>query len=125
MCLEGADETSYQKAENHLLETGGIPVSFRQIQRMAQKVGGGTQAWQERQAVPESCKAPIMYISADATGVPMRKEEFVGRKGKQEFCLTPLLLLACFRKAAIASSCFIPSGRVPKWSTGADCKSVG
>jgi hypothetical protein len=25
VCLEGADEASYQKAENHLLETGGIP----------------------------------------------------------------------------------------------------
>ena len=39
VCLEGADETSYQKAENHLWETGGIPVSARQIQRMVQRVG--------------------------------------------------------------------------------------
>src|SRR5438874_10457986 len=32
VCLEGADEPSYQKAENHL-ETGGIKISARQIQR--------------------------------------------------------------------------------------------
>jgi len=31
MCLEGADETSYQKAEQHLAETGGIHVCGRQI----------------------------------------------------------------------------------------------
>ena len=31
MCLEGADEKSFQKAEEHLRETGGIDVSGRQI----------------------------------------------------------------------------------------------
>jgi len=41
ICLEGADETSYQKAEQHLEETGGIHVSARQIQRMVQRVGAG------------------------------------------------------------------------------------
>jgi len=84
MCLEGADETSYQKAEKHLEETGGIPVSGRQIQRVVQRVGGAAQAWQEREAQPGGQAVPIMYVSADATGVPMRKEELVGRAGKQE-----------------------------------------
>src|SRR2546430_7372236 len=50
MCLEGADESSYQKAENHLLETGGIQVSARQIQRLVQQVGEPAQKWQEREA---------------------------------------------------------------------------
>jgi len=31
VCLEGADETSYQKAQDHLRETGGIHLSARQI----------------------------------------------------------------------------------------------
>ena len=84
MCLEGADENSYQKAESHLAETGGIPVSARQIQRVAQRVGFSAQAWQERKAEPGTDEAPIMYVSADGTGVPMRKEELVGRVGKQE-----------------------------------------
>ena len=84
MCLEGADQSSYQQAENHLKETGGIQVSARQIQRVVQQVGTDAQAWQERPALPGSCDAPIMYVSADATGVPMRKEELVGRAGKQE-----------------------------------------
>jgi hypothetical protein len=83
MCLEGADEASYQKAEQHLAETGGIQVSARQIQRMVQRVGAAAQAWQEREAEPGGSTAPIMYVSADGTGVPMRKEELAGRAGRQ------------------------------------------
>ena len=86
VCLEGADEASYQKAEEHLRETGGIGISARQIQRTVQQVGAGAQAWQQRQALkalPECQPAPILYVSADATGLPMRQEELEGRKGKQ------------------------------------------
>src|SRR5512136_3059140 len=83
VCLEGADETSYQKAEHHLWETGGIQVSARQIQRMVQRVGAAAQAWQEREAQPGGSAVPKLYVSADATGVPMRQEELVGRAGKQ------------------------------------------
>jgi hypothetical protein len=83
ICLEGADETSYQKAEQHLQETGGIHVSARQIQRMVQRVGAAAQQWQQREAQPGGTGVPIMYVSADGTGVPMRKEELTGRTGKQ------------------------------------------
>lgn len=86
VCLEGADEASYQKAEEHLRETGGITMPCRQIQRLVQQVGAGAQSWQEREAqrpLPESKPVPILYVSADATGVPMRKEELEGRAGKQ------------------------------------------
>ena len=83
MCLEGADESSYQKAQNHLLETGGIEVCARQIQRVVQRVGEPAQKWQEREAQSGGSAVPIMYISGDGTGVPMRKEELVGRAGKQ------------------------------------------
>ena len=97
MCLEGADETSYQKAEQHLEETGGIPVSGRQIQRVVQRVGMAAQAWQEREAQPGGSTAPILYVSADGTGVPMRKEELAGRAGKQEdgSAKTRLAYLGC------------------------------
>jgi hypothetical protein len=84
--LEGADEASYQKAEVHLAETGGIELSARQIQRIVQRVGADAQAWQEREVQPEqcaACPAPVFYVSADGTGTPMRKEELVGRSGKQ------------------------------------------
>jgi len=83
ICLEGADEASYQQAQEHLAQTGGIEVSARQVQRVVQRVGKGAQAWQERESLPGSCEAPIMYISADGTGVPMRPEELEGREGKE------------------------------------------
>jgi hypothetical protein len=86
LCLEGADETSYQKAELHLAQTGGIPVSARQIQRVVQRVGADAQSWQEREVRPDQCApcaAPVFYVSADGTGAPMRQEELVGRPGKQ------------------------------------------
>jgi len=84
MCLEGADESSYQKAERHLQEIGGIEASARQIQRMVQRVGVAAQAWQERPAQSGEGAVPVMYVSGDATGVPMRKEELAGIEGKQE-----------------------------------------
>ena len=83
ICLEAADEPGFEKAEQHLAQTGGIKVSGRQIQRMVQRVGTDAQTWQESPAQPGKCDAPIMYVSADGTGVPMRKEELEGRKGKQ------------------------------------------
>lgn len=86
VCLEGADESSYQKAEMHLRETGGIAFSARQIQRLAQEVGQGAQDWQGREALtplPGAQPMPKLYISADGTGVPMRAEELAGRAGKQ------------------------------------------
>ena len=52
ICLEGADQSSYQQAQEHLQDTGGIAVSARQIQRVVQRVGAEAQAWQERSALP-------------------------------------------------------------------------
>jgi hypothetical protein len=39
LCLEGADELGYEKAQQHLAETGGIDVSARPIQRVGQRGG--------------------------------------------------------------------------------------
>ncbi len=83
ICLEGADEPTYLKAQRHLEQTGGIAVAARQIQRVVQRVGGGAQIWQERPAQPGACEAPILYVSADGTGVPMVPEGLKGRRGKQ------------------------------------------
>jgi hypothetical protein len=86
ICLEGADEASYQKAEQHLAETGGIGVSARQIQRVVQRVGASAQRWQAREVQPQecaACDASVLYISGDGSGVPMRREELTGRSGKQ------------------------------------------
>jgi hypothetical protein len=85
-CFEGAESASYQKAEEHLSQTGGIQMGARQVQRLVQSVGPAAQTWQEREALvplPGTKSVPIMYVSGDASGVPMRKEELEGRSGKQ------------------------------------------
>jgi hypothetical protein len=85
-CFEGAESASYQKAEEHLRQTGGIQMGARQVQRLVQSVGPAAQTWQERQALwplPGTQAVPIMYVSGDASGVPMRKAELEGRAGKQ------------------------------------------
>jgi hypothetical protein len=51
-----------------------------------QHIGAAAQQWQERDATKPllECKpVPVLYVSADATGVPMRREELEDRKGKQ------------------------------------------
>jgi len=83
ICLEGADEASYEKASSHLQEIDGIAVSGRQVQRVVQHLGSAAIAWQRRESPPVSGHAPIMYVSADGTGVPMRRSELEGRPGKQ------------------------------------------
>lgn len=82
VCLEGSDESSFQQASLHLKEVGGIPVSERQIQRVVGRVGHGAVSWQNREPVPGPCDAKVLYVSADYTGVPMRRDELEGRKGK-------------------------------------------
>jgi hypothetical protein len=72
-----------KRPSNIWKETGGIRVCARQIQRMVQRVGAAAQKWQEREAQPGGRAVPIMYVSADGTGVPMRKEELAERSGKQ------------------------------------------
>jgi len=86
VCLEGADAGSYEKAQTHLQETGGIAVPARQIQRLVQPVGAAAQSWQQRETLvpePGSEAVPVMYVSGDASGVPMRPAELVGRTGHQ------------------------------------------
>lgn len=83
ICLEGADESSYEKASSHLQEVGGITVSGRQIQRVVQRVGVAAVAWQQRESPPGACAAEVLYVSGDGTGVPMRRSELAGRAGKQ------------------------------------------
>jgi hypothetical protein len=83
VCYEGAEGESFQTAQEHLLETGAIEVDPRQIQRIIQAMGPSARSWSQREAKPEPCDAKVMYVSADATGIPMRKSVLAGRKGKQ------------------------------------------
>jgi hypothetical protein len=84
ICLEGTDETGCQKAERPVAQTGDIQVSARQIQPAVQCVGQDAQPWQEREAQLGRCDAPIVYGSADGSGVPMCPKELAARAGGKQ-----------------------------------------
>lgn len=84
MCRAGAMDTSYEEAARSLLVYGGINVPDRQIQRMVNHLAPEAKTWaQTRKPDPKQQLIPVMYVSYDSTGVPMIREELVGRKGKQ------------------------------------------
>ncbi len=81
MMLRAAAKNSYMEGSADLFEYAGVRVCDRQIQRLVQTVAPAIEPWLE--TVQDSGPVPMMYISGDGTGVPMRKEELEGRRGKQ------------------------------------------
>ncbi len=83
LVCRAAAQQPYGVASRDLSEYGSIQVDERQIQRMVQQIGPDCEKWLSNQ--PSSGQAvPVMYISCDGTGTPMRKTELKGRKGRQE-----------------------------------------
>jgi hypothetical protein len=84
MCWAGSQSAGYPAASQALQRYGGLKVDPRQIQRMVGKLGPSLAEVLDRPWESElSAAAPTMYISIDATGVPMMSRQLEGRKGKQ------------------------------------------
>ncbi len=83
MCRAAATDGSYEEAEQTLDVYAGVKVPASQIRRMVQQVGPDLAQWARQREESRDAAVPTMYISYDGTGVPMRKEETRGRKGKQ------------------------------------------
>jgi hypothetical protein len=81
MMLRAAAKNPYAEASADLFEYAGVTVCDRQIQRLVQDVAPAVGPWLG--TLRGQGEVALMYISADGTGVPMRKEELVGRPGKQ------------------------------------------
>jgi hypothetical protein len=83
MCRIAAEQ-SYELAAADLLAYAGVAVEGRAIARMANLMGPKMRAARQSQPEPEAPKPiPVMYASADGTGVPMMRSELKGRKGRQ------------------------------------------
>lgn len=77
-----AAQQPYGAASRDLAEYGAIRVEERQIQRLVQQLAPAVEPWLAQ--LPASREpVPILYVSCDGTGTPMRKEELEGRRGKQ------------------------------------------
>lgn len=83
MCHAAATDGSYEEAEDTLKLYAGLSVPASQIRRMVQHIGPDIAQWSgSREDLPSEAAATL-YVSYDGTGVPMRKSETQGRKGKQ------------------------------------------
>jgi hypothetical protein len=82
LVTRAAAQQPYGAASRDLAEYGAIQVEERQIQRIAGRIAPAVEPWLAQ--LPQSQQAvPILYVSCDGTGTPMRREELRGRKGKQ------------------------------------------
>lgn len=83
MCRIAAQQ-SYELAAADLLAYAGVAVEGRSIARMANLMGPKMRGVRESQPEPAASKPiPVMYASADGTGVPMMRSALEGRKGRQ------------------------------------------
>jgi hypothetical protein len=74
---------SFAEAEEDLWFYSRIRVDRRDIERITEQIGRQIECWQVRQPADPPASVPILYVSFDGTGAPMRRGELQGRKGKQ------------------------------------------
>ena len=77
---------SFEEGHELLAELAGVAVSAKHVERAAEALGREV-AQDETQAVEPLSDSetvpPTLYLGMDGTGVPVRKDELVGRTGKQ------------------------------------------
>ena len=77
---------SFEEGHELLDDLAGVDVPIKHVERAAEALGREV-AEDERRVVdpqpPDEPLAPTLYLGMDGTGVPVRKEELVGRQGKQ------------------------------------------
>jgi len=104
ICHAAGTIGSFKEAEKALSLHAAAKVPASQIRAVAQGIGSAIVEWSSTRNESRNNKVPTMYVSYDGTGVPMRKEETQGRKGKQPdgSSATRELKLGC----VFTSSCF-------------------
>ncbi len=95
MMARAGSRTSFAEAEEDLRLYGAVEVECKEIERVAKDVGRQIEHWMGKQrtaAIRQAGEAvrsehedsiPVLYVSFDGTGVPMRAKDLKGRKGKQ------------------------------------------
>ena len=78
-----AARLSFADSSELLQELAGLPIEPKLVERQAEALGRAI-AEDERQVIePEPSEARTLYLGLDGTGVPVRKTETQGKKGKQ------------------------------------------
>lgn len=91
MARVGSKQT-FKEGRDDLEALAGVIVSAKDVERVAEGVGADMEAWSGRERKCWLAHRPrglvaktikVMYIEMDGTGVPMVRQELVGRRGKQ------------------------------------------
>jgi len=93
LMARAGSQVPFEQAAEDLLCYAGLKIQPREIERVAEAVGRAVEAWLSAPQ-PQLLPAPHprgttlaaqakFYISFDGTGVPVRNDELVGRRGKQ------------------------------------------
>jgi len=82
MCRAAGMDGAYEEASQTLELYAGVEVPASQVRRLAQEIGYDLGTWNPRREELRCGEVPTLYIACDGTGVPMRKEETRGRRGK-------------------------------------------
>jgi hypothetical protein len=94
LIARAGSQTQFEQAAQDLRCYASLEIEPREIERVAEEVGREVEDWlsQEQKQVrgvsDPSAVLPVaagtkFYVSFDGTGVPVRKSELVGRRGKQ------------------------------------------
>lgn len=93
LMARAGSQTQFEQAAEDLLCYAGLKLEAREIERVAEDVGRQVEQWlaeEQDQVVQAGPSSPPrlesgakFYISFDGTGIPVRKSELLGRKGKQ------------------------------------------
>jgi hypothetical protein len=93
LMARAGSQTQFERAAQGLHCYAGLEVEPREIERVAEEVGRQLEAWlsdqQDQMLQTGPATSPTlepgakMYVSFDGTGVPVRKTELLGRRGKQ------------------------------------------
>ena len=93
LMARAGSQTQFEQAAEDLHCYAGLKIEPREVERVAEEVGRQVEQWlseEQEQIVqagpgvpPQLEPGAKFYISFDGTGVPVRKSELVGRKGKQ------------------------------------------
>jgi hypothetical protein len=74
---------SFEEASSLLADLAGVTVNAKQVERAAEALGRQMAEDERNHVEQERDVASTLYLGVDGTGIPVRKSELTGRKGKQ------------------------------------------